>query len=129
MAETRTIMTRQDLLQRFPYASEAFLIANSDPPAGLGSPERKPDPLQALGDGQKVQPNCRNGLVVRIVLISIRRREIDDDNLASGFKHLRDCIAKTLGVDDRDKRVRWEYGCVLSRGPEQTIVKITLENH
>lgn len=32
---------------------------------------------------------------------------LDDDNLASAMKPVRDEIAKWLGVDDRDPRVRW----------------------
>lgn len=35
-------------------------------------------------------------------------RRLDDDNLASAFKSLRDGIARTLGVDDRHPSVRYE---------------------
>lgn len=34
---------------------------------------------------------------------------LDDDNLRSAFKHVRDGIADALGIDDRDVRVRWDY--------------------
>ena len=34
---------------------------------------------------------------------------LDDDNLRSALKYVRDSIAYILGVDDRDPRVRWEY--------------------
>lgn len=47
------------------------------------------------------------------VVVTLRRigpREIDDDNLAGGFKRVRDRIAEWLGCDDGDKsRVRWVY--------------------
>lgn len=34
---------------------------------------------------------------------------LDDDNLRSALKAVRDGVADALGVDDRDPRVRWEY--------------------
>ncbi len=37
------------------------------------------------------------------------RYGLDDDNLVSSMKHLRDGIARALRVDDRDPRVRWFY--------------------
>lgn len=45
-----------------------------------------------------------------VTLVRVAPRELDDDNLASGFKALRDGIAARLGVDDRDPRVRFVYG-------------------
>lgn len=44
-----------------------------------------------------------------VTLTRIAPRELDDDNLQSGFKALRDGIASRLGVDDRDPRVRFVY--------------------
>lgn len=44
-----------------------------------------------------------------VTLMRIAPRALDDDNLASGFKALRDGIADRLGVDDRDPRVTWRY--------------------
>ena len=44
-----------------------------------------------------------------VILTRIAPRELDDDNLASGCKALRDGIADWLGIDDRDKRVQWRY--------------------
>lgn len=35
--------------------------------------------------------------------------ELDDDNIRSALKGLRDGIADRLGVKDNDKRVRWVY--------------------
>ncbi len=35
---------------------------------------------------------------------------LDDDNLGSALKHVRDGIADALGVDDRDPRVSFVYG-------------------
>jgi hypothetical protein len=44
-----------------------------------------------------------------ITFVRIGRRSLDDDNLAAGFKHVRDEVAKLLGFDDRDPAVKWEY--------------------
>ena len=45
--------------------------------------------------------------VVRITRIGPRR--LDTDNLAGSFKHVQDGIAKEMGVDDGDGRIKWEY--------------------
>lgn len=44
-----------------------------------------------------------------VTMVRVAPRALDDDNLASGFKALRDGIADRLGVDDRDPRVTWRY--------------------
>lgn len=43
--------------------------------------------------------------VVRLVRLS--ERELDDDNLASAFKAVRDGVSDALGLDDRDALVRY----------------------
>lgn len=49
-------------------------------------------------------------------------RALDDDNLASAFKAIRDGVAAALGVDDRDPRVRWAYE--QARGPAAVRVRL-----
>lgn len=44
-----------------------------------------------------------------VTLIRVAPRALDTDNLASGFKALRDGIADRLGVADNDPRVTWRY--------------------
>ena len=44
-----------------------------------------------------------------ITLTRIGPRTLDDDNLAGGFKHVRDGVADWLGIDDGDKRLTWRY--------------------
>jgi hypothetical protein len=44
-----------------------------------------------------------------VVLTRIGPKTLDDDNLARGFKHVRDAIAYLLGIDDGLERVRYEY--------------------
>lgn len=36
-------------------------------------------------------------------------KKLDDDNLASAMKHIRDGIADTFEVDDADDGYHWEY--------------------
>ena len=49
----------------------------------------------------------------RVTLIRVysgRQRKFDDDNLGTGFKHIRDGIADALKIDDGDESmVTWEY--------------------
>lgn len=45
-----------------------------------------------------------------VTMARIGPRLLDDDNLAGGFKAVRDAIAKWLGVDDGPtSRVEWRY--------------------
>lgn len=47
---------------------------------------------------------------ITVRLVRIAPRPLDDDNLRSAFKAVRDGVADWLGVDDRDPRVSWDYG-------------------
>lgn len=44
-----------------------------------------------------------------VILARISQRTLDDDNLCGALKAVRDEVARLLGVDDRDPRVRWDY--------------------
>lgn len=46
---------------------------------------------------------------IEIRITRIAPRELDDDNMIAGAKSIRDGVADALGVDDRDKRLRWLY--------------------
>jgi hypothetical protein len=46
---------------------------------------------------------------VLVKLTRIGPNELDDDNLRGSLKAVRDELAAQLGVDDRDRRVRWAY--------------------
>lgn len=61
-----------------------------------------------------VAPPCR------IILTRIGQNEMDSDNLAGSFKHVRDAIARTLGVDDGSPLLTWEYRQIC-RTPERGI--------
>jgi hypothetical protein len=49
------------------------------------------------------------GEALRVTLTRIGPRRLDSDNLASGFKGVRDEIARIVGIDDGDERVTWVY--------------------
>ena len=44
-----------------------------------------------------------------VTITRVAPRKLDDDNLVSSAKNLRDGIADKLGIDDRDERVAWRY--------------------
>jgi hypothetical protein len=44
-----------------------------------------------------------------ITITRIATRTLDDDNLSSSAKHLRDGVADALGIDDGDPCVTWQY--------------------
>ena len=56
-----------------------------------------------------------------VTLTRIGHKLLDDDNLAGGLKGVQDEIAKILGIDDGDARIKWvrkqrkgtEYSCVV----------------
>lgn len=68
------------------------------------------------------QKRAKSRVVVSI--IGLRRRALDDDNFNGGCKALRDCIAASLGIDDGDKRLTWQYGQLQTRGREGYLVRI-----
>jgi hypothetical protein len=61
-----------------------------------------------------------------VTLTRVAPRELDDDNLRSGFKALRDGIADRLGVKDNDPRVRWAYDQRRGRAKEYA-AQVTIE--
>ena len=48
---------------------------------------------------------------------------MDDDNLATACKHIRDGCADALGIDDGDSRIKWMYKEVYSK---EYLVKIQI---
>lgn len=60
-----------------------------------------------------------------VVLTRIAPRQLDGDNLQSGFKALRDGIADVLGVDDADPSVTWRYRQMRGE-PKQYAARITI---
>jgi hypothetical protein len=62
-----------------------------------------------------------------VTLTRIGPRELDSDNLAGGFKAVRDQVAICLGVDDGDERVRWVYRQERGR-PREYAIRVRVEN-
>lgn len=103
-----------------------------------GVREQSPRPLErpvqaqqggegSVGDG-RTKPRNRVRKVdagIRVTLIAVRQKRLDDDNLAGGFKALRDAIAESLGIDDGDDRIEWVYRQQVGPKPHGTIVTIT----
>ena len=102
--------------------------------------EQPPRPLERTasakqgGEGSVEKPKgkpSRNDRVgtnrtrAQVMLVAVRQKRLDDDNLAGGFKALRDAIAESLGIDDGDERVEWIYRQQIGPKPHGTIVIIT----
>jgi len=62
-------------------------------------------------------------LPLKVKMIRVAPRQLDDDNLRGALKSCRDGIADRLGIDDRDPRVTWEYGQEKGR-PKQRGVRL-----
>jgi hypothetical protein len=69
--------------------------------------------------GVKIKLPC----VVRLTRIGPQR--LDDDNLSGAFKSCRDQIAKEIGVDDGDDRIKFEYAQI-AVGRREYAVKVEL---
>ncbi len=65
-------------------------------------------------------------LPVVVTLTRVAPRRLDDDNLRSGFKAVRDGVADWLGCDDCDPGVEWRYEDVRGAVREYG-VRITVE--
>lgn len=92
---------------------------------GIGSKvevRQQPKPEAALE--RHVPPKQGGKIRLVVSIIGLRRRILDDDNFTAGNKPLRDAIAATLGIDDGDKRIEFQYGQVKVQGEQVTIVKI-----
>jgi len=69
--------------------------------------------------GRKVQLPC----VVKLTRVGPRL--MDDDNWINGAKGIRDAIARKLGVDDGDPRIKFEYEqCPIGERSYNVIVEI-----
>lgn len=80
--------------------------------------------LRALDKGVQKRQKGKGSVEVVVSLVACRRNELDDDNNVASLKPLRDAIAETLGLDDGDRRIRFECGQTETRGRQGVIVKI-----
>lgn len=65
-------------------------------------------------------------LPVVVTMTRIAPRELDDDNLRSALKAVRDGIADYFHVDDRDPRIVWRYEQAKGK-PREYAVRITID--
>lgn len=86
----------------------------------------KPNSAKALERSHEVQPPSQSKLAFCISLIVLSRRKMDSDSVVGACKWHRDAIAESLGLDDGDERITWEYGHSFTRGQEGVLVKIEL---
>lgn len=80
--------------------------------------------ISALDGAIKEQRQRKGRVAVRVTLIACRHRELDSDSAVFALKPLRDAVAASLGIDDADARIAWDYGQVVSRGEPGVIVRI-----
>ena len=83
----------------------------------------------ALGEDSRPPAASRRrvasgGPAFRVTIVSFRPGALDGDNLIAGAKPLRDAIAASLGLDDRDDVIAWECGQVRTDGQRGTLVRI-----
>jgi hypothetical protein len=118
-------VTREQLKAKFPNATEDFIALNSAAPVGgLVASQLQHNPRPPLGHVAKKQKSGKRGLVAVVTIVKCGPGCADDDNIGTGAKPLRDAIATSLGVDDGDKRLRWQYRGLDSSGPKGTLVII-----
>lgn len=118
-------MTADEVKKLFPYASPSTIARNRDPVPGLPDTQRKRAKEPALVGRPRKRQRGAPGLAICVEIISLRKRLLDSDNLVGGGKALRDAIAASLGLDDGDRRVKWNYHQLLTNGTPGTIVNIS----
>jgi len=65
----------------------------------------------------------RPAFPVTIKLVRVSPRPLDDDNLRSAFKAIRDGVTDAVGLkDDRDPRLSWEYEQRRGRPKEHAVL-------
>lgn len=85
----------------------------------------KPNPPAALVKKPRPQRRRKGRVEVIASIVAFRPGCLDDDNAVSGgTKALRDAIAESLGFDDGDKRIRFQYSQCQTVGETGCLVKI-----
>lgn len=109
----------------FQNASESFKRLNPQLFRGVSPAQPQPDGRRDLAPADAPQKGGPRRVV--ICLVGHRRRKLDDDNFVGACKHLRDAIASSLGMDDGDPRLRWEYSQHETGGAEGVAVTIQVQ--
>lgn len=69
---------------------------------------------------------ANESLCLRVTLTRVGPRALDDDNLASAFKGIRDEVADFVGIDDGSSRFAWQYR--QERGLYAVRIKLEVEH-
>ena len=86
----------------------------------------QPTGAKALVSGHERKKESERGMAIRITFISLRRRLLDPDAIAVSTKYLQDAVCESLGIDDGDRRISFQYEQIKTTGPTGVIVKIDL---
>lgn len=97
---------------------------NVRPVAGLSAAIRQHNAVVKSPPGDADEKGGPRRVVVSFVCF--RARTCDDDNLQFGCKWIRDAIATSIGIDDGDRRFKWQYGQLQTNGPEGVTVTIQI---
>lgn len=91
----------------------------------VAPPVGKQDSPRSLVKRVRPQRKRQGRVEVVVSIVSCRPGCLDDDSASSGgVKALRDAIAESLGYDDGDKRIRFEYGQCETAATHGCLVKI-----
>ena len=108
-------MTPDELKKYFPGASASTIKRNAYAPALATIPSPKPQQeARPLEPRRKAQKAGTRSPAFLVTIISLRNRELDDDNFIGGCKPLRDAVAEHLGCPDSKKFIRFHYCQVVS---------------
>lgn len=100
-------------------------IAHRKRMAGLSDTVSEHGTLPALERRPTKQRGRKGRVAISVTITSYRSRRIDNDNLIAGAKPLRDSIARSLGLDDGDERITWEYRSIVTTGATGTHILIS----
>jgi len=103
---------------------EVKLHENNSAVGAVGTARPERNQVSALDGAERQRRSRKGSVVVHVTLVACRCRLLDDDNLVYSLKPLRDAVAASLGLDDRDARIRFGYGQARTDGEEGVIVKI-----
>ena len=90
----------------------------------LATTKQERHAVQPLDGGGKLRKQSKGSVAVVVTLVAFRHREIDDDACVYSLVPLRDAIAASVGLDDADKRIKFQYSQVVTRGDAGVLVKI-----
>lgn len=116
-------MTRNEILRRFPKATESFIRANLSDDFAAPAAKLEPNPCHAPLAKEKVQRPAGKRFLVRVT--SFRRRLLDEDNLCSKY-HVDLCRYASIIPGDSPDKCKIEVGQIKvgKSQTEKTVVEV-----